>query len=147
MVGGSAHITVCPFSRTSGNLSRGDLRQEARGRHGPAPAWSDARGRVAAGRRLCGPRGRHSGRPRVGIESGDRCTDWGSSDRETNAPPHTNANGNTPADADATSHAHTNSPPDTDAGDRATTGGGLSSGGGDCAHAKARDRRGHGNAV
>src|SRR6202022_177772 len=31
MVGGSARITVCPFSRTSGNLSRGDLRQEARG--------------------------------------------------------------------------------------------------------------------
>src|ERR1700687_1915974 len=115
MVGGSARITVCPFPRTSGNLSRGDLRQEARGSHGRAPAWSDARGGVAAGRRLCGPRGRHSGRPRAGIESGDRGTDCGSSDRQTNAPPHTNANGNTPADADATSHADTNAPPDTDA--------------------------------
>jgi hypothetical protein len=142
----------------------------------------------------------------VGTESADRWTDWRSSDRETNAPPHTNANGNTPADADATSHADTNAPPDTDAdaashadgnphadtstntaadalpnpdrgadsgrhagahapshgaagrrgrrahpdhaaGDRATTGGGLSSGGRDCAHAKARDRRGHGNDV
>src|ERR1700737_3250493 len=114
MVGGSARITVCPFSRTNGNLSRGDLRQEARGTHGPAPAWSDARGWLAAGRRLCGPRGCHSGQPCVGLEPGDHCTDWGSSDRETNAPPHTNANGNPPADADATSHADTNSPLDTD---------------------------------
>src|ERR1700736_2957335 len=97
MVGGSARITVCPFSRTNGNLSRGDLRQEARGRHGPAPAWSDARGWLAAGRRLCGPRGCHSGRPCVGLEPGDHCTDWGSSDRGTNAPPHPNAHGNSPA--------------------------------------------------
>src|SRR5207245_10731350 len=40
MVGGPARFTICSFSVTVGILFAGESRQQARGRHGPAPAWS-----------------------------------------------------------------------------------------------------------